>query len=206
VGESSTTEPLENSPPPGPNDAAEGPAQLRDGQPVLIRRMIEEDRTLVEEFVSRLSESSLAVRFFAPVPRSTAFVELWKSISSPERCALVMLPTDQDRSAIVAHAEFVRDASSAPAAEVAFLVEDAYQGHGCATLLLWRLARAARAVGVREFHAAVLMENDLMLEVFRGCGYPIEEWWGPDAVQVTFPISKRFEPAFPRPPRDSAPA
>jgi GNAT superfamily N-acetyltransferase len=166
--------------------------------------MTKDDQSLLEEFLGRLSDSSLAVRFFAPVPRSTAFVELWKGVSAPDRVALVMLTERRDPPAIIAHAEAVRDGSRSPGAEVAFLVEDAYQGHGCATLLLWRLARAARTVGIREFHAAVLMENDQMLEVFRGCGYPIEEWWGPDAVQVTFPISERFEPAFPRPPSDPA--
>lgn len=196
-----TTEgPETPSAPSDPTEVAEGPAQLRDGQPVTIRRMTEEDQTLLEEFLARLSESSLAVRFFAPVPRSTAFVELWKGVSSPDRCALLMLADRSGPPEIIAHAEFVRDGHDAPAAEVAFLVEDAYQGHGCATLLLWRLARAARGAGIREFHAAVLMENDQMLEVFRGCGYPIEEWWGPDGVQVTFPIFQRFEPPFAAPP------
>ncbi len=163
------------------------------------------DRELVEEFLTRLSDSSLAIRFFAPVPRSTAFLELWKGVSSPDRYALVLEAVEGGRPVIVAHAEYVRDRNEAGGAEVAFLVEDAYQGHGCATLLLRRLARAARARGVREFHAVVLMENDQMLEVFRGCGYPIEEWWGPDAVQVSFPISERFEPAFRAPPSDGAP-
>jgi GNAT superfamily N-acetyltransferase len=158
--------------------------------------MTEEDRALLEEFLGRLSESSLAVRFFAPVPRSTAFAELWHGIEKPDRCALVMVVTQNGTSSLVAHAEYVRDGVKAPAAEVAFLVEDAYQRHGCATLLLWRLARAAREVGIRQFHAAVLMRNDLMLEVFRGCGYPVEEWWGPDAVQVTLAIAEKFEPHF----------
>ena len=183
-----------------PEERAEGPAQLRDGQTVLVRRLGENDTALLEEFLARLSDTSLAVRFFAPVPRATAFVELWKGVGEPNRRALVMITGGAKVPAIIAHAEYVRDGADAPGAEVAFLVEDAYQGHGCATLLLWRLARAARAVGVREFHAAVLMENDQMLEVFRGCGYPIEEWWGPDAVQVTFPISSKFEPPFPAPP------
>ena len=141
-----TADGLESPAPlPVPNEIAEGPARLRDGQPVTIRRITEEDGALLEEFLSRLSDSSLAVRFFAPVPRSTAFVELWKGVASPERCALLMLITENAQPSVIAHAEFVRDGIKAPAAEVAFLVEDAYQGHGCATLLLWRLARAARA-------------------------------------------------------------
>ncbi|MGD0250911.1 MAG: hypothetical protein ABSB97_08540, partial [Thermoplasmata archaeon] len=67
-----TADGLESPAPlPVPNEIAEGPARLRDGQPVTIRRITEEDGALLEEFLSRLSDSSLAVRFFAPVPRST---------------------------------------------------------------------------------------------------------------------------------------
>jgi GNAT superfamily N-acetyltransferase len=174
-------------------EEVEGPAFLRDGRAVSVQRMSEEDRPLLEEFLKRLSDRSLTVRFFAPVPRSTALAELLRGVSSPERCALVLTTTVEGRPVLIAHAEYARDAVNAPAAEIAFLVADSFQGHGCATLLLGRLARAARSAGIREFHAAVRMENDQMLEVFRGCGYPIEEWWGPDAVQVTFPISARFE-------------
>jgi len=176
----------------------EGPATLRDGQRVTVRRLTRDDRRSLEEFLAALSDNSLAVRFFAPVPRSTALAELERGLASKDRCPLVLLVQKGEREEIVAHAEYVRDGPDAPAAEVAFLVAEAYQGHGCATLLLWRLARAARAVGIREFHASVLMENDQMLEVFRGSGFPSEEWWGPDAVQVTFPISEKYEPP-PRP-------
>lgn len=175
-------------------EAVEGPAALRGGQPAFVRRMAAGDGPQLEEFLTRLSDSSLAVRFFAPLPRSTALAELLRGLSSPDREPLLLLVGDAPDEEVVAHAEYVRDGPEAPAAEVAFLVADAYQGHGCATLLLWRLARAARKVGIREFHASVLMENDQMLEVFRGSGFPTEEWWGPDAVQVTFPISDAFTP------------
>lgn len=187
-------------------EAVEGPARLRDGQVVTIRRMTADDRPLLEEFLSRLSDNSLAGRFFVPVPRATAFVELWCGIASTDRCALLLLTTEGGRPSVVAHAEYVRDGIRAPSAEVAFLVEDDYHGRGCATVLLWRLARAARAAGVRGFHATVLMRNEAMLEVFRRCGYPAEEWWGPDAVQVTMSIAELPEPTFLEPPPGVAPA
>ncbi len=175
----------------------EGRAALRDGREVRIRRMVEEDRELLEGFLSRLSDGSISVRFFAPVPRSTALITLLEGLRSPDRYALLMLTREGPREVVIAHAEYARDGATAPAAEVAFLVVDALQGHGCATILLQRLARAGRAAGIREFHASVLMENDQMLEVFHGSGFPIEEWWGPDAVQVSFPI--REEPTLPNP-------
>lgn len=162
------------------------------------------DRDRVERFLAHLSDRSLATRFFVPVSRSTALTELLRGVSSEDRCALVMFASSGPDEEIVAHGEYVRDGPHLPAAEVAFLVADDFRRHGCATVLLWRLARAARAVGVREFSASILMENDQMLEVFRGSGFPIEEWWGPDAVRISFPISERFEPPPPHVARDVA--
>lgn len=176
----------------------EGSARLRDGEVVLVHRMTVDDRERIEEFLSRLSDTSLSIRFFAPVPRSTALATLLEGLGSPLRVALLLLSNRTGSTEVIAQAEYVRDGPGLPSAEVAFLVADAYHGHGCATLLLHHLAVAGRQDGLREFHASVLMENDQMLDVFRGCGYPLEEWWGPDAVQVTFSIAG--------PPRAGAPS
>ena len=81
-------------------------------------------------------------------------------------------------------------------AEVAFVVADADQNHGLATMLLSRLAATARSVGVRRFVAEVLAENGAMLSVFHEAGFPIDskiEWGtvtismiiGPDFHETT---------------------
>ncbi len=168
----------------------EGADRLRDGQEVRVRRMTAGDRERIEEFLSRLTDASLSVRFFTPLPRSTALATLMEETGSPLCLALLLLVRRDGDEQVIAHAEYVRDGPTARAAEVAFLVADAFQGHGGATVLLHHLAVAGRRVGIREFHGSVLMENDRMLEVFRGCGYPLEEWWGPDAVQLTLSIGK----------------
>jgi GNAT superfamily N-acetyltransferase len=64
-------------------------------------------------------------------------------------------------------------------AEVAFVVADAFQHHGLATMLLHRLANAAKSVGVAGLVAEVMAENTAMLSVFHAAGFPIEskcEW------------------------------
>ena len=73
------------------------------------------------------------------------------------------------------------------AAEVAFVVADAYQHHGLAPMLLYRLATAARSVGITRFVAEVLAENKAMLSVFRGAGFPIESNfdWGTVTLTMT---------------------
>ena len=53
-------------------------------------------------------------------------------------------------------------------AEVAFVVDDAYQGLGIGTLLLEYLASEGRRHGFKRFAADTLLENNAMLQVFRG--------------------------------------
>ena len=159
-----------------------------------------DDRTRIGEWLARLSDASLAVRFFSPVSRSTALAELLRGVSSSERLALVLGTVESGREMLIAHAEYLRDGVQAPGAEVAFLVADAYHGRGCATLLLHRLARAARVAGITRFHAAVRTENVRMLGVFRNSGFPVAEWSLSDAEEVSFSIvdeGKEF-PTFPR--------
>jgi GNAT superfamily N-acetyltransferase len=50
--------------------------------------------------------------------------------------------------------------------EVAFAIQDGYQGKGLGTLLLRHLLDAAEARGIRRFRAHVLADNRRMLSLF----------------------------------------
>jgi len=54
------------------------------------------------------------------------------------------------------------------------IVEDAWQGRGLGTRLLWRLSAAARTRGVGAFVAGVLAENRPMLGLLRVLGQAVE--------------------------------
>ena len=64
---------------------------------------------------------------------------------------------------IVALAQYYREPGRDDA-EVAFLVDDGYQGHGIGTILLEHLASEARRHGIRQFAANTLTENHKMLK------------------------------------------
>ncbi len=74
-------------------------------------------------------------------------------------------------------------------AEVAFVVVDAYQHQGIATMLLQHLANTARSFGISHFTAEVLAENRAMLSVFHDAGFPTESKteWG--TVKLTMTIA-----------------
>ena len=56
------------------------------------------------------------------------------------------------------------------AADIAFAVEEDFQGRGIASRLLRQLADIARASGIARFEADVLAENTPMLAVLRNSG------------------------------------
>jgi GNAT superfamily N-acetyltransferase len=75
------------------------------------------------------------------------------------------------------------------AAEVAFEVADAEQGHGIGTLLLEQLATVARARGIGRFCAQVEADNRAMLDVFRHCGFAERESCSQGVYDVEMPLT-----------------
>jgi len=163
----------------------EGPVLLKTGRPALLRRARPEDKPLFLEFLSRLSEDTLRMRFFSPTSPETAADLLLSQKPDEEKVTLVVLAGDPPR--IVATGEYVR-AKGKDTAEVAFLVDDAYQGKGLGTLLLERLALLAAKRGIRRFLAYTLAENQKMLSVFQESGFEVRAYREGGEVEVEFEI------------------
>ena len=158
-------------PPPTPQHGLEeGPVLLKDGRTALLRRASKKDLPLFVEFLRRLSPTSLRLRFFSPISPEKAAELLLSAKPEDEKVTLVVLLGEPPR--IVATGEYVR-VKGEDTAEVAFLVDDAFQGKGLGTLLLERLALIAAKRGVRRFQAFVLAENKQMLSVFMESGFRV---------------------------------
>jgi RimJ/RimL family protein N-acetyltransferase len=84
------------------------------------------------------------------------------------------------------------------AAEVAFVVADAWQGHGIATALLHRLASFARTKGITTFVAITMGGNARMIEVLRNSGFPMTTQYSAGTLEVHLDITK--PPVFPASP------
>jgi len=74
------------------------------------------------------------------------------------------------------------------AAEVAFTVEEDYQGQGIAGMLLAALVEIARAQGIDRFEADVLASNAAMLGVFKRSGLPLTTKRDGSAIHLTMPL------------------
>lgn len=176
--------------------AVAGPAFLRDGTEVWVRPVLDEDREMVLDFLGRESTESIELRHFAAV-RAERAGEGGARASPADRLCLLVLGDRADRVAVVGVGEYVRLRPGEPAAEIAFLVATSFRGLGVASLLLARLARAARAFGIARFEARLRDEDSGILEVFRGSGLPFTEASGEGEVDVFIPLNPEIGPVGP---------
>ncbi|NJP31648.1 bifunctional acetate--CoA ligase family protein/GNAT family N-acetyltransferase [Micromonospora thermarum] len=159
---------------------------LSDGTTVQLRPIQPSDAPGIVAMHSRFSERTRYLRYFSPYPRiPERDLQRFVNVDHRDREAFVVLAGDQ----IVAVGRYERLGPESPEAEVAFVVEDAYQGRGIGSVLLEHLADAARRSGIMSFVAEVLPANGAMLRVFSDFGYQVQRQFADGVVHLTFPIA-----------------
>ncbi|WP_080671619.1 bifunctional GNAT family N-acetyltransferase/acetate--CoA ligase family protein [Salinispora cortesiana] len=159
---------------------------LSDGTTVQLRPIRPTDAPGIVAMHSRFSERTRYLRYFSPYPRiPERDLRRFVNVDHHDREAFVVLASGQ----IVAVGRYERLGPAATEAEVAFVVEDAYQGRGIGSVLLEHLADAARRVGIPTFVAEVLPANNAMLRVFADFGYQVRRQFADGVVHLSFPIA-----------------
>jgi GNAT superfamily N-acetyltransferase len=130
---------------------------------------------------ARMSEQTRYLRFFTPCPRiPPALLRRFVDVDHHSREAFVALSgTD-----VVAVGRYER--LSPAEAEVALVVEDAFQGQGIGTALLTHLALAARDNGIERFVGTVLPENTGVMKWISG--YPVERRFADGLLCLAFSL------------------
>ena len=156
-----------------------------DGRPVHIRPIRPDDADALVAFHRGLSPDTVYSRFFGVHPRlSEAEIQRFTHVDQQDRVALVVL--DDER--LVAVGRFDRIPQRPDEAEVAFVVDDAHQGHGIGTLLLEHLAAIAADRHVERLVAQVMPGNRRMLAMFQASGFEATQHLTTDVVEVTLPV------------------
>ncbi|MDZ7621132.1 MAG: GNAT family N-acetyltransferase [Candidatus Competibacteraceae bacterium] len=113
--------------------------------------------------------------------------ELWKRRRSSEiPPPLAQLPPLQ-KGGTGRYVVF-EEADAGRSAEVAFIVEEDYQGLGIASRIFRHLVQIGRQKNVSRFKADVLSGNQAMLGVFAGSGLPMKQQHDGTVVQVTLSL------------------
>jgi RimJ/RimL family protein N-acetyltransferase len=132
-----------------------------------FRPLTREDWHRLQAFHNRLSASTVQSRFHgAKRELSTPLAHYFTDLDGHDRVAIVA--TTGTRGRIVGVARYTR--ISPTSAEVAFVVEDAYQGHGVGRHLMALLREHALKNGITELIADVLPENVPMFHLLREAG------------------------------------
>ncbi|MFI7637561.1 GNAT family N-acetyltransferase [Nonomuraea sp. NPDC049400] len=157
---------------------------LADGGTAHVRPIKPADADRLRSFYSRLSDESIYFRFFGPRPRlSDREVERFTNVDYVNRVALIAT-IGTEMVAVIRY-----DRTGPGEAEVAFLVEDAHQGRGVASVLLEHLAATARERGIGRFVADVLPANMRMTGLLRQAGYTAQSQFEDGVVRMTLDLT-----------------
>jgi len=122
----------------------------------------------------RFSDTSVYYRYFSPIKTMPhAKMQEYVNVDFSRTLSIVGLFRETGEGRIIAEGRFVREPHG-PVADVAFVVDEKFQGYGIATFMLKMLIRLAKERGLRGFKADVLSSNKSMLKVFEKSGLAVE--------------------------------
>ena len=164
---------------------------LKNGVTVSIRAIRPADQAGIVEAFGKLDPESVYTRFFQFKPSLSAQeLKAASEVDFQNVVALVVTTKFGGREMIIGGRYMTLDPSrTTHRAEVAFLVEEDYHGQGLAGRLLKHLAHLARELGVRQFEADVLPQNQAMLAVFARSGLPMEQRSEDGFIHVTLSLA-----------------
>jgi len=164
---------------------------LRDGTQVTFRQARPEDRERFERAFAALDRETVYTRFFT-YRRSLSEAEYARLAKSDPAHEAILVATVEgaEGETIVGSGRYIACAPACdpPTAEVAFMIEEDYQGRGIAGRLLEQLVALARRHGIARFEAVVLERNKSMLRVFERSGLPATTRREEDTVVLTLTL------------------
>jgi RimJ/RimL family protein N-acetyltransferase len=146
---------------------------LRDGTPVLIRRLVAEDAALYPDFLSEVTPEDLRLRFFAPM-REVNHELLDKLINYDSARAMAFIAVDERNGKMLGVVR-LHDDTSGESAEFAILVRSQLKSHGLGWLLMTHMIEYSKQKGLQTVRGQVLSENTTMLAMCAELGFDIAE-------------------------------
>lgn len=151
------------------------PWKMNDGTTVTIRPIRPEDEPLLVEFHKTLSDQSVYLRYFHPIPLSEriAHERLTRICFNDyaREMALVAEKKDEHGRPLVIGVGRLIKLRGGKEAEFAILISDAYQQHGLGRELLSRLVQIGRDEKVTRISADILPDNVGMIRVSEQVGF-----------------------------------
>ena len=145
---------------------------LKDGSQLTIRAILPEDAARLQSFHQRLSSETIYLRYleYHKVLTNEEAAHLC-AVDYHNRMAFVATRFEGDEEFIVGVIRYEKlGATGLQTAEVAILIDDAYQRRGLGSILLNRLVDYASSEGIHVFTASFLFENTGFMNLIRKSG------------------------------------
>ncbi len=137
----------------------------------------------------RFSDEAVYYRYFSPVksmPHSK--MQEYVNVDYKNTMSIVGLVGEPGEERIIAEGRYVKIPDSRYA-DLAFVVDEEYQGRGIATFLFQMLCRVAKERGIKGFKADVLATNKAMMKVFEKSKFPIRAVMDGGVYELTIPLT-----------------
>jgi acyl-CoA hydrolase/RimJ/RimL family protein N-acetyltransferase len=174
---------------------------------VHFRAIRPSDEEEMRRLFYRFSDEAVYYRYFSPI-RSMPHAKMQEYVNVDYRTtmSIVGIVNERGQKKLIAEGRYTRYPNR-PFADVAFIVDEKYQGLGIASFTLSLLAQLARERGVQTFTADVLNTNRSMMKVFEKSGLKFKAHLEGGEYHLEIPLGES-EPsqgaASEGPPRGSA--
>jgi acyl-CoA hydrolase len=156
---------------------------------VRFRPIKPSDEEEMRRLFYRFSEQAVYYRYFSPI-KTMPHGKMQEYVNVDYRTVMSIVGTLKEAGVerIIAEGRYVR-LKDRPYADVAFVVDEAYQGRGIASFLYETLIRIARERGgIEGFTADVLADNKAMMKVFEKSALPLQATLSGTAYELTMPF------------------
>ncbi|HEX2555494.1 MAG TPA: bifunctional acetate--CoA ligase family protein/GNAT family N-acetyltransferase [Microvirga sp.] len=143
----------------------------RDGRRVFVRPVRPEDEGLFLDFLGKVTNEDLRLRFFAPI-RDFSHAFLARLIQIDYARAIAFVALDAETGAMMGVVRLHADANL-ETGEYAILMRSDLKGLGLGWELMRLMIEWARAEGIDVVEGQVLRENTVMLDMCRRLGFAI---------------------------------
>ncbi len=160
---------------------------FKGGVRVAFRAIKPSDEEEMRRLFYRFSDQAVYYRYFSPIT-TMPHTKMQTYVNVDYRRTMSIVGVQDDGSGrIIAEGRYVHG-KTRPFPDVAFVVDEEYQGRGIATFLFYLLVQAARERGARGFSADVLATNKAMIKVFERSPFPIEARVEAGVYELTIPF------------------
>jgi acyl-CoA hydrolase/GNAT superfamily N-acetyltransferase len=164
---------------------------FKDGLTVKFRAIKPSDVDEMRRLFYRFSDEAVYYRYFSPVKTMPhAKMQEYVNVDYRRTMSIVGLVDEPAEGRIIAEGRYVL-VHDRPYANMAFVVDEEYQGKGIATFLFETLMRIARDKGIAGLEADVLAVNTPMLRVLEKSPFPIKAVLDSGVYTLTIPFSQK---------------